>query len=152
MCWMYVLFWVWMILIGKPSRRREIFSGDIIQFGSSVTQIQPIIARITISDSNGKLYPTRYLNPEVSCRKSIKLYRSRTRSSFIILHWLRFSYLINNKYYCRRKSSVLFTPADSTEDMTVASDDSEKIDDEQINFNNDINQVLEIFMIKNCNF
>ena len=35
---------------GKPSRMREIFTGDIVQFGNIVTSIAPVIARVTITD------------------------------------------------------------------------------------------------------
>jgi len=49
---------------GKPSKAREIFTGDIVQFGSLVTQIQPIIATITIANQDGGLWQKR-------CRNSV---------------------------------------------------------------------------------
>ena len=41
---------------------REIFSGDTIQFGSSVTQIPPVITRITIADQDGYIWGKRFIS------------------------------------------------------------------------------------------
>ena len=46
---------------GKPSKPREIFTGDEVQFGSLVTQIQPVIATIIIADQEGVLFSKRYI-------------------------------------------------------------------------------------------
>jgi len=68
---------------GKPSRSREIYNGDIIQFGSFVTEIRPVIARVTVAVVPGN--------------------SGQNRNA--------------------KRKSVAFTPADSTEDVTVASSD-----------------------------
>jgi len=82
---------------GKPSRMREIFTGDIVQFGNIVTSIAPVIAKVTITD----------LETGVTLAK-------------------------------RSRNSIVFTPAESQEDITVDSSDCD--DHDELVANNDDNE------------
>ena len=51
---------------GKPSRSREIYNGDIIQFGSFVTEIRPVIARVTVAVVPGNSGQNRFCSKTIS--------------------------------------------------------------------------------------
>ena len=93
---MYAFF-----LSGKPSKLREIYHGDILQFGSLVTQIAPIITNIFISDMDGVNW-------------------SKRSSKCSNINFLTF--------FIRARNSVLFTPAASQEDITVLSSEESDLD------------------------
>ena len=81
-----------------------------MQFGSLVTQIQPIIATITIANQDGGLWQKRWNIFDLKCECSLLS-------------------LISDIFHVRCRNSVLFTPAASQEDITVISEDSDDNND-----------------------
>ena len=90
-----------LLISGKPSKLREVYHGDILQFGSLVTRIQPIIATLSIADMDGVNYSKRQVQKK-QCQ------------------------ILNHVF--RARNSVLFTPAASQEDITVLSSEESDLD------------------------